>query len=227
MNEYTIGITYVDCGENAAVHPLFSSFSGSAAEMSPRSASETRISTSAASRSSARGGRGRSRSAFLLPSSSDGEYLAARGDLAPDAPLLANRDLVGKGDNRLTASGIYKRTKLLAARGTSATVLVVKPHSWRRHCRCPVVAEVVRCALTPSSRTPAGKGADPRRAFRRHTLHADTHEHWKLGFVQGRSAVEQPRSATTRSCASRTSTCCVRLELWPAREFGRANARRS
>lgn len=56
-------------------------------------------------------------------------YLAYRGELPPDAPLLANRDRAGKGDGRLTPSGIYKRVKLLAARAEVRSR--VTPHGLR------------------------------------------------------------------------------------------------
>ena len=32
-------------------------------------------------------------------------------------------------------------------------------------------------------------GADPRRARRRHTVDASTHEHWRRGFDAGRNAI--------------------------------------
>jgi hypothetical protein len=34
-------------------------------------------------------------------------------------------------------------------------------------------------------------GADPRRALRRHSVEASTHEHWRRGFDAGRDAISE------------------------------------
>lgn len=57
------------------------------------------------------------------------DYLAMRGDLPAEAPLLASADLAGRGDGGLTANGIYRRVQRLAT--LAGVAGRVTPHGLR------------------------------------------------------------------------------------------------